>query len=81
MTQGIWVAGRRPTTKKAIKEAVATDPSRVEVEATSFFGNEYEGPATEMPEGKTIYFVGPDPHTARKFYGQLSRTGDKVVVK
>lgn len=80
MAQGIFIDGRRPKSKKEIKEAVA-QPSRVQIEATSFVGPEFDGHADEMPEGKTIYFVGPDPYTDRKFYGQISRKGDKVTVK
>lgn len=80
--QGIFVNSglRRPKSKKEVREQVAEDASRVFIEATSLFGNEYDGPASEMPEGKTVYFVGPDPSTSRKFYGQIKRAGDKVTV-
>lgn len=77
MTQGIFVDGSRPKSKKQIKE---THPARIRIEATSIMGNEYDGPASEMPEGQTVYFVGPDPSTSRKFYGQIKRKGDKVTV-
>lgn len=80
MAQGIWVNGKRPRSKKEIKEAVVAG-QRVRIEATSFYGNEYDGPVDDMPEGKTIYFVGPDPYTKRNFYGQITRSGQKVVVK
>jgi len=80
MTQGIWVNGRRPKSKKEIKEAVAAG-MRVSAEATSMFGNEYDGPLTEMPEGSTITFVGPDPYTKRNFYGNITRKGGKITVK
>jgi len=63
-----------------VKEAViAGDPVRIE--ATSYFGNEFDGLVTEMPENQVVYFVGPDPYTSRKFYGQIKRVGDKVTVK
>lgn len=81
MSQGVFVDGRRPASKKAIKEALAADPSRVELEGTSMFGNEYSGPVLSMPESTTAYFVGPDPYTSRKFYGQIVRKGDKVTVR
>lgn len=80
MTQGIYVNGRRPTSKKAIK-AAAEIGDEVWIEATSVFGNEYDGEATSLPEGQTVYFVGPDPYTSRKFYGTITRKGGKVVVK
>jgi hypothetical protein len=79
--QGIFMQGYgRPKSKKQVKEAVAAGDT-VYAEATSMFGNEYDGPVADMPEGTTIYFVGPDPHTKRNFYGQITRKGDKVVVK
>lgn len=43
----------------------------VHIEATSFFGNEYDGALSQMPQSNTVYFVGPDPHTKRNFYGAI----------
>lgn len=77
---GIFIKGRRPATKKAIKDAVAADPSSVEVESTSFFGG-WSGSVADLPVGTRIDFVGPDPRTKRNFYGSLERKGDKVTVK
>lgn len=83
--QGIYVSDNgvtftRPKSKKAIKELVAADPSRVSIEATSLHGNEYDGPVSDAPVGKYL-FVGPDPYTSRKFYGTLTIKADgKVVV-
>lgn len=68
--QGIFVDGKRPQSKKAVKELVSIDPSRVRIEATSMFGNEYGGRVSEAPQG-TYNFVGPDPYHSRKFYGNL----------
>ena len=78
--QGIFLAGyKRPKSKKEVKEAVAAGKTVV-IEATSIFGNEYGGDIVDMPEG-TITFVGPDPHTNRKFYGNITRKGDVITVK
>ena len=79
--QGIFIKSQRPASKKAVREAIAADPSSVRLEATSLFGNEYDGPVSDMPEGEVIYIVGPDPYTARNFYGQVKRTGSKITVK
>ena len=80
--QGIYIDGRRPKSKKEIRETANADPGRIEIEATSVFGNEYGGPVNGLPAGQTVTFVGPDPYTSRKFYGQLSRDdGGKVTVK
>ena len=63
--QGIYMPS-----KKKIKEAVAADPSKVYLVATSMFGNEYDGPVSEAPNG-SYTFVGPDPYNKRSFYGTI----------
>ncbi len=78
--QGIWIDGRRPKSKKEVREVVAEDDARVYIEATSLFGNEYEGVVTNMPDGR-VSFVGPDPYNSRKFYGTLTKRDGKVTVK
>jgi len=49
------------------------------LEATSMFGNEYDGPVANAPEGRYT-FVGPDPYTSRKFYGTLTIRDGMVKV-
>lgn len=78
--QGIYIDGYRPKSKKQVKEAAATDASRVSLEATSIFGNESEGPLTDVPDGE-YYFVGPCPYTRRSFYGTITVREGKVTVK
>lgn len=73
--QGIYVDRRRPKSKKEIKDAIAVNPERVQIEATSIFGNEYDGLVSDAPAGR-YDFVGPDPYTSRKFYGSIVRTAD-----
>lgn len=79
MSDGIFIQGKRPASKKAVKDAVKAGLS-VSIESTSMFGG-YDGPVENMPEGKRIDFVGPDPYTKRNFYGSITRTaaGIKVV--
>lgn len=80
MTQGIFLKDyTRPKFGKTAIEAIKEDPSTVYLEATSFFGNEYEGPVSEMPENKTVYVVGPDPERKRNWYINITRIGDKYV--
>lgn len=82
--QGIFIKGQRPKSKKEVREFVrdsypnekapTTVPTRLHrlaIEATSMFGDEYEGPLSEMPTDTKIHFVGPDPHRNRKFYGTI----------
>lgn len=78
--QGVFIDGRRPRSKKEVRELVLTgDLARVELEATSWFGNEYGGPLNYAPDG-AYYFVGPDPHTKRNFYGTITVKDGKVGV-
>jgi len=77
---GIFINGKRPKSKKDIKDALLTAPHTVVIESTSMFGG-FGGSALDMPEGIEIAFVGPDPYTRRSFYGTLSRKGMNVKVK
>lgn len=77
--QGIFLGFSRPKSKKAVREAVAAGQP-VYLEATSLFGDEYDGSVYDAPNG-TYYIVGPDPYTKRNFYGKVIVTNDKVVVK
>jgi hypothetical protein len=76
---GVYVNGKRPKSKQAVKEAVARDPQSVRLEATAIIGQEYDGPAADMPAGLRIAFVGPDPYQERRFYGTLSRKADGTL--
>lgn len=79
--QGVFIGARRPKSKKELKEAVAENPAKVALEATSWFGDEPHGRLTEIPPGN-YFFVGPDPYSSRKFYGEIQvRRDGKVVVK
>jgi hypothetical protein len=82
--QGIFINGRRPASKKAVREAIAADQNAVRIEATSMFGNEREGSIADLIAAGfvgRIDFVGPCPFTSRKFYGNLHFSPGKVVVK
>lgn len=70
MTQGIFIEGKRPSSKKQVREAIEAG-KRVRAEATSVFGNEYDGLISEMPKNTVITFVGPNPHNDRRFYGTI----------
>lgn len=80
--QGIYLNGRRPKSKKEIRERLAAPDGAVavELEATSMFGNEYGGPVKGAPDG-SYHIVGPDPYTKRSFYGTITKRGDKITLK
>ena len=71
--QGLFIRGNRPASKKAVKDFLANggDPGSIWIEAPSMFGNEYDGPVDQAPNG-SYTFVGPDPYTKRSFYGTLT---------
>jgi len=79
MTQGLFINGRRPKSKKEVRDLVnaayeddsVDDLDYLHIEATSMFGNEFDGPLSELDPVKTITFVGPDPYTKRTFYGNI----------
>ncbi len=95
MTQGIFINGSRPKSKKQIKEYVdnlyvegtdTTDPFGIVIERTSMFGNEFDGSlarAERLDNLGPFYFVGPDPRTSRKFYGtiEFNKKKERWVVK
>ena len=79
--QGVFINGSRPKFKKNLKEQVDQindhqgDAYSVVIEATSVFGNEFDGSLRKaQKEGKhgPFYIVGPDPRTSRKWYATLS---------
>jgi hypothetical protein len=76
-------SGRRFQSKKALKERAqdyGDDSGTFDLEATSVFGNEYDGPIENAPNG-TYYVVGPDPYTSRKWYAQVIKTDSGIKVK
>lgn len=75
---GVFVNSERSKTKKALRVA-ATNPSSVRLEATSSFGNEYDGLLSDAPDG-TYTVVGPDPYRARNWYANIIKSGSKVKV-
>lgn len=65
---------RRPKSKKEINTLLQNDQAHLVIaEATSLFAssNEYSGPISDMPHNRTLTYVGPDPYTSRKFYGNI----------
>jgi hypothetical protein len=74
--QGVYVSNQRPKYKKDLKTAVDENPASVSIEATSWFGNEYDGLLINAPLGD-YYIVGPNPHNKRNWYATItvSNTG------
>jgi len=73
--------GERFKTKRALREALE-EPSEVLFDPTALQGG---GPTTDIcadsiPRGMRLVVVGPDPHTARKWYANVSQHGGKPVI-
>ena len=90
MTQGLFLDNRRPKSKKEVREFVrdsyqltpegddpATSLMHLRIEATSMFGNEFDGPLSANRKENPITFVGPDPYSDRKFYGRIEYSQKK----
>ena len=60
----------RPKTKKELKELVAKDPANIQLEATSQFGDEFDGSLSRAPI-RSYYVVGPDPRHNRSWYAEI----------
>lgn len=74
---GAWVNNERPKTKKALGEALATNPDSVRFDDTTAFGP--GAGLTCRADGliSSDVVVGPCPYTNRKWYANI-RNG-KVV--
>lgn len=73
---GILANGnRRKASKKGLKLAVADNPSRVVIVATSVFGNEYGGRLSDAPPA-TYTVVGPDAYTDRAWFASILVRGN-----
>jgi hypothetical protein len=77
---GIYIDGQRPKSKKAVKEALAATPERVAIEPTAGLYPDPRHPALDITAGRSVHFVGPDPHRDRRFYGTIVRTRDGFKV-
>lgn len=65
----------KPKTKKALREAVATDPESVTFEDTSAFNSRGTITVSELRPSDVI--VGPDAYTTRNWYANVKN--GKVV--
>jgi hypothetical protein len=78
MTKYINVGVQAPhnKSKKALKEAIASNPEAVVFYGTTEFGigPTYDGHGDTIPEGVSLSVVGPDPYTKRNWYAQVVNT-------
>lgn len=94
---GVWVDGKRPPSKRALREALRQDaPEAVMFDQTALgpFLRVVEGrwfrttlgtwfTADQIQDGDTLTVVGPDPYRNRKWYASVTRDPDtgRIVVR
>jgi hypothetical protein len=71
--------GSKNKTKKALKDAIKADPSKVYMYDTSAFGSKFSGPANALPEGVCFNVVGPDPYSRRDWYASVYKGRNGMV--
>lgn len=71
--------GNRFTSKKALKEALAANPSEVVFDITDAFHEELGDLlcADSLPADVTVQVAGPDPYTARRWFASV-KPGPKL---
>lgn len=74
----MWVATPSFKTKAALKAAIK-DGQNVLFRDTSLF-NPMDKRANDLAQGQTLTIVGPDEYH-RVWYGQVTRSNGKVVVR
>lgn len=79
---GALVSGQNATTKKALREALASDPASVTFYATAMAEVE-QIKGDELPErladGDKLTVVGPDPYHDRRWYAQVELNAKNQV--
>lgn len=70
-------------TKAELKRLVSADPDNVRFYSTSEYGNQFNGPLSELHWSLALTVVGPDPYNNRKWYATISKNKEtgKVTVK
>ena len=70
---------RNLRTKKSLKDAVKADPTAVTFYSTGMFGDQFNGPVSDLPVGATLTVVGPDPYSKRDWYASVTRNGKGTI--
>jgi hypothetical protein len=73
---GALINDKNAPTKKALREAMKSEPERVTFYATSMFDAGTEDFAgNDLPAGVSLSVVGPDPERSRKWYATVTPNG------
>lgn len=73
MTGGVYIDGKAPKTKSALKQAIADDPQRVRFYSTSALSARSSFTLDTLPQGQPLSICGPDPHQKRSWYATVQR--------
>lgn len=81
---GVKINGEHAKSKKAIKDALTSNPASVLFYTTSPFGRSFSVTAdnldTELNCINKLSIVGPDPFNNRKWYGTVENTAKGIKV-
>lgn len=69
-------SGQRFPTKKALREALSTDPSTVFFDTTSPYDRTGRICGSSIPDDATLTVVGPDPFRNRSWYCSVKKQPD-----
>lgn len=75
---GAYVQGKRPATKKALREAVAAGLAVI-FDSTSPFADGKGCTPSTIPAGTKLSVVGPDPYRDRKWYATVTVSANGTV--
>jgi hypothetical protein len=76
----VGVQSPHNASKKAMKEAIKADPSKVYFYTTSMFPPQWNGSAAELPDDLVLSVVGPDPERKRSWYASVEKRKDGTVI-
>lgn len=77
---GAYVDGKRPKSKKALKEALRDIPSKVRFDRTSIHDHKTSDIwGDNIPAADILTVVGPDPYVDRRWYASVVRRTDGLV--
>lgn len=71
---GAHIDGKRPKSKKALKEALRDAPETVRFDCTAAVGPDAgrsDIMGDSIPDGATLTVAGPDPYTSRKWFASV----------
>jgi hypothetical protein len=79
---GAYVNNQRPKSKKALREALKSNPETVVFDSTALMGPRAGENITpgQIGEDEVVSVTGPDPYRDRKWYASVKATARGVTI-